>query len=151
MQQKIKEIEKKIRDFLAKLKVEAEVEGKSDGEEVWVDIEADEPALLIGKGGQTLHQLQHVVRLFINQGSDDFTYLTIDVNKYKTKQKEEVQEEALETIEKVKKQGQPQMLRPMSSYKRKIVHLVVKKEEGLESESVGEEPSRRVMIKVEEE
>ncbi len=151
MQQKIKEIEKKIRDFLAKLKVEAEVEGKSDGEEVWVNIEADEPAPLIGKGGQTLRQLEHVVRLLINQSSEDFTYLTIDINRYKAKQKEEVQKEALETIDKVREKNQPQMLSPMSSYERKMVHLVVKEEEGLESESVGEEPGRRVMIKVEEE
>ena len=148
MEKKIKQIEKLVRDLLAKMSLSAKTKAKSDGRSIWLDVESDEPGMLIGREGETLFDLQYVVRLIANRKLKEFTYLTIDINGYRQKQQEQVEIEVSRAVQIVRKVRRSQLLSPMPASSRRVAHLIIKEEEGLESQSVGEEPSRRVIIKI---
>jgi spoIIIJ-associated protein len=149
MEEKINLIEKTVKNLLEKLQYDNELLVKSDGQSVWVQINVEEPGLLIGKSGYTLADLQHLIRVIVNRKIGEFTYLTVDVNDYKLSQKEEAEKEALEAISEVKQNQQSAALSPMNAFQRKVAHIAIK-EAGLISQSVGQEPSRRVVIKYRE-
>jgi spoIIIJ-associated protein len=148
MEKEIREIEKLARDLLAKLDFSVEAKAKSDGRSVWLDVESAEPGMLIGREGETLSDLQYLIRLIVNRQLKDFIYLTVDINSYRQKQQQQVEREASQAIETVRGAHRSQLLPPMPAASRRIVHLIVKEEEDLESQSVGEEPNRRVLIKI---
>ncbi len=151
MEKKIKTVEKLARDLLSKLNLSGEAEAKSDGQSILLDIELSDPGILIGRNGQTLSDLQYLLRLMTNHQLGEFTYLTIDINGYRQRQKEQVEEEAARVIELVRETRRAQLLSPMPAACRKVVHVLIKEEEGLGTQSVGEDPNRRVLIRIEEE
>jgi len=151
MEEKIKAIEKLGRDLLAKLRVSAETSVKTDGRSVLFEVELAEPGPLIGRDGQTLSDLQYLFRLMVNRRLGDFTYLTVDINSYRRRQREQVEQEVARAIELVRTTRRSQLLSPMPAASRRIVHMMVKKEKDLDTQSVGQEPSRRVIIKINQE
>jgi len=150
MEEKIKTIEKLTRDLIKRLELEAEILAKSDGQNILLDIQLDDPAILIGKGGQTMADLQHLIRMIINRKYGEITYLSIDVNSYRQRQQDQVEEITQKTIDLVRKTNRSQLLSPMPAISRKMAHLLVKEETDLETQSIGDEPNRRVLIKVKE-
>lgn len=151
MEEKIKIVEKLGRDLLARLQIPAEISVKGDGRSILFDIELPEPGILIGRGGQTLSDFQYLFRLMVNSKLGDFTYLTVDVNNYRQRQEEQIEQEVVRTIRLVKTTQRSQLLSPMPAANRRIVHILVKEEGGLETQSVGQDPNRRVIIKFSQE
>ena len=151
MEEKIKIIEKLGRDLLTKLQIPAETEVKSDGRSILLDIELPDPGILIGRAGQTLSDFQYLLRIMVNRKLGDFTYLTVDVNNYRQRQKDQIEQEVVQAIRLVKTTQRSQILSPMPPANRRVVHILVKEEDELETESVGQDPNRRVLIKVSQE
>jgi spoIIIJ-associated protein len=144
---KIKIIEGVSSGFFSSLGFESEAEVREDPETgFWVNIEIDEPGVLIGKGGQNLADIQHLLRLMINKKLGEFVYLSVDINNYKKAQEEEAKKIADKAIKEVLELGEAKVLNPMSSYMRKLIHIEVKNEPRLTSRSIGEDLNRRVMI-----
>ena len=148
MEEKIKTIEKLSRDLLSRLGLSAQAKAVSDGQTVLLKVELDEPGILIGKSGETLAEFQYLLRLLTNRKLGEFTYLTVDVNDYQQRQQEQTEQQVIRAMRIVKRTSGSQLLEPMSASLRKIVHLKITDEADLETQSVGEEPNRRVLIKV---
>lgn len=149
---KTKEIEKIVCGFWDKLGYQVDVKVQEQEGNFVVDIMPEDEktiSLLIGYRGENLFACQHLLRLVARKKLGEEIRLTLDVNKYRQKQSESLEEFAKFIAEKVKKTKRVELLRPMSAYERRIVHLVVSKIDGLITQSVGEEPNKRVMIKVE--
>jgi spoIIIJ-associated protein len=72
---------------------------------------------------------------------------TVDVNGYRDDQRQIIIDRAQEVIEEVRNRKEAIELSPMNSYERRIVHMEVSKHSDIESESIGEEEERRVVIK----
>jgi len=149
MRNKLKEIEKNIKDFLKQLGWEVDVNLEISEKIVYARIQADEPSLLIGKGGETLNALQHLLRLIINKKIGEFVNLVVDINDYKDKQRILLENDCLKKAKYVKKTGKEIALRPMNSFERRIVHLALKNVSGVVSVSEGEGKNRRVVIRPE--
>ncbi len=111
-----------------------------------LNIEAEDPAVLIGHRGDGLYALQHILRLLlIRQGHD--TSVVVDVGGYRQRAEEQLKDTARSKAEEVRATGRLAVLSPMTSYERRLVHMVVTEFDDLVTESLGEGGNRRVMIK----
>jgi spoIIIJ-associated protein len=102
---------------------------------------------LIGPRGVTLEALQELARLAVFRQTGYPSRLLLDIGGYRTTRRNELAAVARNAIERVREHGQPVRLEPMSAFERKCVHDVINATEGVESESEGEEPNRRIMVR----
>ena len=112
-----------------------------------VNITSTNSGLLIGRFGQTLLELQYLLRMVANKAVGERVTLTVDVENYKANKTRELEELAVSVAENVSKSGYPQTLRPMNSYERKIIHQALNDFPGVETNSVGDEPARCIEVK----
>lgn len=102
---------------------------------------------LIGHRGATLEALQELSRLAIYRRTGEPSRLLLDVGGFRAARRKELIAVAKNAIEKVKRYGEPVRLEPMTAFERKCIHDVINATAGVESESEGVEPSRRVVIR----
>lgn len=101
---------------------------------------------LVGQRGATLEALQELTRLAIFRRTGSPSRLLLDVGGYRAARRKELGAMAKNAVEKVKEYGEPVRLDPMSAFERKCIHDVINALPGVESESEGVEPSRRVVV-----
>ncbi|GAB7049304.1 single-stranded DNA-binding protein [Catenuloplanes indicus JCM 9534] len=102
---------------------------------------------LVGQRGATLEALQELTRLAIFRATGTPSRLLLDVGGYRNARRKELAAVARNAIEKVREHGEPVRLEPMSAFERKCVHDVINAASGVESESEGVEPSRRIVVR----
>jgi spoIIIJ-associated protein len=102
---------------------------------------------LVGTRGATLEALQELARLAVFRQTGSPSRLLLDVGGYRTNRRKELGAIAKNAAEKVKEFGEPVRLEPMSAFERKCVHDVINALAGVESESEGVEPSRRIVVR----
>lgn len=110
---------------------------------VAIDTESER---LVGKDGEVLEALQELARLVVMTETGNRSRLMVDVAGYRGKRRAELVAMAKDAIAEVSESGEPVRMSPMNAYERKIVHDEVAAA-GLLSESEGEPPSRRVVVK----
>ncbi len=159
---KIKEI---TEQFFQKMTLNAVVEDKSttlELEEILKDdknkkengrdvidlsIKVDDPQILIGERGQTLAEVQRILRMFLNKKMSADFYLNLDINDYKKKKIEYLKGLAHDLADEVASSKEPKILAPMSSFERRIIHAELASRTDIKTASEGEEPYRKVVIK----
>jgi len=102
---------------------------------------------LVGARGVTLEALQELTRLAVFRQTGTPSRLLLDVAGYRAARRKELAAMAKNAAEKVKEYGEPVRMEPMSAFERKCVHDVINALAGVESESEGTEPSRRVVVR----
>ncbi|WSN11201.1 single-stranded DNA-binding protein [Micromonospora sp. NBC_01699] len=102
---------------------------------------------LVGQRGATLEALQELTRLAVFRQTGTPSRLLLDVGGYRANRRKELAAVAKNAVEKVKEHGEPVRLEPMSAFERKCVHDVVNAISGVESESEGVEPNRRIIVR----
>lgn len=111
-----------------------------------VDVEGPKLEFMVGQEGEILAALQELTRLAVLRRTQRWVRITIDVNGFKAQRREALVALARSTAERVAQSGQSEELEPMTAFERKVVHDIVAGVEGVASESVGEEPNRRVIL-----
>jgi len=123
------------------------VEGEKEAvDSVVVNIEGDDLGILIGRRGQTLSCLQFIVRLIVGQQMKDWVPIIIDVEGYKQRRYQALQDFARQMAEQVKTRETPFTLEPMPAYERRIIHLALADYPDVITESIGQGEARRVVI-----
>ncbi len=112
-----------------------------------VDIKGDNLNFLIGYRGTSLDGLQHLLSLALFKEFDTWPILIVDVNDYRAKKKESLEELAKSFIDRVRFFKEDAEMAPMSSYDRKQIHEFITGYDDVTSSSVGEGADRRVVIK----
>ena len=102
---------------------------------------------LVGQRGATLEALQELTRLAIFRATGSPSRLLLDIGGYRASRRKELTAVARNAVEKVKEHGDVVRLEPMSAFERKCVHDVVNAIAGVQSESEGVEPSRRIVVR----
>ena len=102
---------------------------------------------LIGTRGATLEALQELSRLAVYRQTGEPSRLLLDVGGFRAARRKELVAVAKNAAEKVKQHGESVRLEPMSAFERKCVHDVINALSGVESESEGVEPSRRIVVR----
>ena len=127
---------------------EAEIdEYEGDEGEIILDVVGEDLASLIGRHGKTLDAFQFLVTSITNKKLGFRVPVTVDVEGYKNRRREKVETIAHNAAKKALRQGYEVHLRPMSPYERRIVHLVLKGDDRVETFSEGVDPNRYVVVK----
>ncbi len=101
---------------------------------------------LVGRNGKVLDALQELTRLAVTRETGERSRLMLDVAGFRAARKAELVEQAQAAIAEAQRTAAPVRMEPMTPFERKVVHDVVA-EAGLISESEGDEPARRVVIR----
>ena len=141
---------KEIKDFFEKLlslaKIKSTVSVIEEGSTTKVEIktvdEKDGNAL-IGRGGEVVGALEQILKAVFKKEKNQNFFL--DVNGYLKAEEEKLKKEALELARWVKDTKKEALLGPLSARKRRVVHLFLK-DKGVATQSIGEEPDRKIII-----
>jgi spoIIIJ-associated protein len=107
--------------------------------------------LLLGRNGQTLYALQHLVNLIANRGRDDRGRVVLDVQGFRRQRERELEDLARRTASQVKETGDEVALDSLLPHERRVVHLALKDDPDIETYSVGDEPRRTLVVALREE
>ena len=144
MTEKIKNI---TEEFFQKASFDVEVNVSKEENTFRIKLKSDEPQTLIGVNGQTLAEIQKLLRSVIKHSVLEEIFIDLDVNSYKQKKAEYLKGIALEAANEVFLSQKEKVLFPMSSYERRIVHMQLLNRSDVKTESIGEDPNRRIVIK----
>ncbi len=143
-------IKKTTKELLEKMGFEGvviETEKQENPPHFIVSIKVDDASRLIGQSGSNLNDLQRILRLLAAKKDPDAPPLLLDVNGYREKREQFLKELSKEIAEQVVRDKKSVMLQPMSSYERRIIHVELAGRSDVVTESIGEEPERRVIIR----
>jgi spoIIIJ-associated protein len=101
---------------------------------------------LIGRKGERLSALQHLVNLMLSRRMGAWTRVLVDVEDYRGRRERQLREIALRAAEHVTETGKMIQLEPMPALERRWVHLALREHAQVATQSIGEEPQRRVVI-----
>lgn len=113
-----------------------------------LSIAAENQAVLIGRKGESLTAFQTLFNVILKHQDPSAPFITIDIAGYKKERIEKVMRIAEDTAKKVRDYGREQEMRPMNAFERRIVHTVLAEIPELETESIGEDPNRKVIIRL---
>ena len=138
-------------DYLEALLDIADLDGDIDidveGSRAAVSIVGADLSKLVGEDGATLEALQELTRLAVTRETGARSRLMLDIGGHRARRREELAALAQRTAQEVRSSGEPARLAPMTPFERKVVHDAVAEVEGVVSESEGEEPARRVVVR----
>ena len=126
--------------------VETQIVFDEDAAEMSIDLIGDDMGILIGKRGQTLDSLQYLTGLAVNKYSDSYIRVKLDIENYRERRMETLENLALNIAKKVKRTRRPMDLEPMNPYERRIIHSTLQNDRYVITSSEGEEPYRHVVV-----
>jgi len=144
--------EETVSKLLYHMKMEAQVSAhyqESDREDrrtIHVDVRGDDLSILIGRRSETLNAFQYVASLMVGKEVQQWVQLVVDVEGYRSRRESQLRRMARRMAEQALKTGRRQVLEPMSSNERRIIHLELREHPAVTTESVGEDPHRKVTI-----
>jgi spoIIIJ-associated protein len=101
---------------------------------------------LIGRKGERLSALQHLVNLMLSRRMDAWTRVLVDVEDYRGRRERQLVEIARRAAERVGETGKMLQLEPMSALERRWIHIALRDNPDVATQSIGEEPNRRVIV-----
>jgi len=119
---------------------------EKDNEKVRFQINGGNSSVLIGKKGQNLEATQYIIDKIINRHSEKRVLVEVDVEDYFQKRKEKLVQLAERLAEKVKKTRKPSTLKQMNIQERRIIHLALKKDRSIRTQSIGDGYYRKLVI-----
>jgi spoIIIJ-associated protein len=141
------------RDLLERMRIRArvtaryiEAEDAADQRLIMVEIQGDDLSILIGRRSETLNALQYITSLIVGKELGQWTPLMIDVQGYRSRRERQLRQLARRMAEQAMATGRRQVLEPMPANERRVIHLELRDHPQVTTESVGEEPGRKVTI-----
>lgn len=142
-----------VNELLVKMRVRAQVktsymeatEGRNE-KTVLVEIMGDDLSILIGKRSETLNALQYISSLIISKELGEWVPTMIDVQGYRSRRERQLRQLANRMAEQAVHTGRRQTLEPMPANERRIIHLELRENTSVVTESVGDDPNRKVTI-----
>ncbi len=141
------EIKKETKIFFDTAAFDVDIEVVPKEEVFLINIKTKEPKVLIGERGQTLIEIQHLLRILLRKKIENEFLIELDINDYKKRKEEALREVARDVADEVVFYKKEKILPPMSSYERRIIHVSLKDRDDIETESMDEGKERRVVVK----
>jgi spoIIIJ-associated protein len=135
-----------LKEMLNRMGIDAEVESRFVDGSTHLDILTENPALLIGKHGQTLDAIERLLNCIVNKASLVQKRVFVDTEGYRERREERLIEMARQMAEQVKYTNREIILAPMSARDRRIIHVALKEDDVVSTYSQGEGDMRRVVI-----
>jgi spoIIIJ-associated protein len=141
-----------LSQMLRHLDIEAEIElswleDEEDGDRpLNLNVVGDDLGILIGRNGETLASIQYLIRLMVNQELHRWKNIVIDIDSYKQRRAEQLNQMAQRLAEQVVASGRPASLEPMPASERRLVHMALRNHQQVYTASTGEDQRRKVQI-----
>ena len=142
-----------VEELLAKMMIQARVtvhmgepEDARDRAAVWVDVRGDDLSILIGPKAETLNALQYIAGLIVSKEVGRSVPLVVDVEGFRMRRLQPIRQLARRMADQAVRTGRRQVLEPMPASERRIIHIELRNNPNVTTESVGEEPRRKVTI-----
>ena len=113
-----------------------------------VEIQGDDLSILIGRRSETLNALQYISSLIVGKELGEWVPMMIDVQGYRARRERQLRQIARRMAEQAIHTGKRQVLEPMPANERRIIHMELHDHPQVITESLGEEPNRKVTISV---
>jgi spoIIIJ-associated protein len=139
-----------LQELLGHMGLEAEVTVQT-GDTSKLDVRGQEHekeslGALIGRKGERLSALQHLVNLMLSRRLGEWTRVLVDVEDYRGRRERQLREIATRAADRVRESGKMLQLEPMPALERRWIHLALRENTDVATQSIGEEPHRRVVI-----
>lgn len=139
-------VRNKTSKLLEYMDIDGEVRANIEGNIVMVKLHVNNPSILIGHQGENLNAVQHIINRIVNRGERDLPVIVIDVQNYRVKRLQELENLAKKAAFSVLKYKKKFVLPAMTSEDRKIIHNKIKEFNGVVSYSQGREGERSVVV-----
>ena len=141
-----------VSDFLTQLGLDAEIEISMQTEEdvnyIAVKLIGENLSELIGFHGKVFDSVQNILGLIISKDESLSEYrLLLEINDYRKEREEYLKEYAQRAADEVKMNQSSLEMPPMKPFERRIVHMVLKSDTDITTESIGEGADRRIVVK----
>lgn len=151
MEKGVKLAKELTEELLSKLDIKAKIDTSEQDAAIHIGVEGEDLGILIGYHGENLEAVQLILGLMINKklGGEEWVPVNLDIGEWR-KERYEVLRSMVDKAEMELKENRESVeLPPMSASQRRMVHVLLSDYKGITSESVGEEPNRKVIIKKE--
>lgn len=135
-----------VQDVLDLMDLDADIDVEIRDSDVSLDIKGEDLGILIGRHGATLDALQFLTNLAASKQTGNKTRIVVDVEGYRRRREEMLFRMAERAADRVRRSQRSVALEPMSPQERRIVHLALKDNAYVVTQSEGEEPYRKVVI-----
>ncbi len=145
--EEIKKIIKEIFYFIdSYIRVEFLIE---EDKILFIDVKMKEPQVLIGEKGQTLIEIEKILKIVARKKTEKPIFLNLDINGYKRRKADYLKDIAQEAADEVFITGVEKKFPPMSAFERRIIHTTLSERKNIITESSGEGEERRVVVRKE--
>ena len=139
-------VERYLKGLLDAMGIEADIEiTERDNGGLVANLSGPAMGAVIGRRGETLDAIQHLVNYSVNRGSEKM-HISVDAEGYRSKREESLVRLAEKMAAKAVKYKRSMALEPMNSYERHVIHTALQNYEGVSTASTGVEPNRRVVV-----
>ena len=139
-----------LRGLLEHMGVECTIDVKPrEGGGLDITLDGSNMGAVIGRRGETLDAIQHLVNYAVNRGSEKHMHISVDAEGYRSKREDSLVHLAQKMAAKAIKYKRSMALEPMNSYERHVIHTALQDYEGVSTSSIGTEPNRRVVVNYE--
>ena len=135
-----------LKDVFSCMGMEIDIDIVREEKIMKVTLTGDNMGLIIGKHGDTLDALEHLVSLAVNRGDGDYVKVILDTENYREKRKATLVRLAENLASSISETKKKITLEPMSSNERRIIHATLQNNDRVDTYSIGEEPYRKVVI-----
>ncbi len=135
-----------LTEMIALMGLEATVEVRSGGETARLNVAGDDLGALIGRRGEKLASLQHIVNLIVGRKAGQHHRVSIDVENYRGRREEQLRDVADRAAKRVIQTGKIIQLEAMPAMERRVVHMALLENGRVRTQSVGVEPNRRIVV-----
>src|SRR3990167_3454249 len=144
--EKVEESINILQRLLDYMGIDARVDGEEKEDLIHLTIFSDYSGILIGRRGETLDSLEHLVDRIVNRKFENRVSIIVDTEGYRESRREELNSLAKRIAQQVKMTGKPAVVASMRARDRKIIHIALKDDEEVETMSEGEGFERKVII-----
>jgi len=137
------EVLKKIVDLIT---TDAKIAVQQENKKIKYNVKGGNTAVLIGKKGQTLEAIQYIVEKIVNKKSREKIRIHVDIEGYLENRRINLERLSTRLAEKSKRIGKPVTIGQLNSYDRRVVHLVLKKDSDVRTQSIGDGFYRKLVI-----
>jgi spoIIIJ-associated protein len=141
-----------VTKLLELMHLKAEVSARYDAPDregrksVCVEISGKDLGVLIGRRGETINAFQRIAALIVSKEMSRWVRLSVDVEGHRSRREQQLRRMARQLAQQVAQTGRRQSLEPMPANERRIVHMELQNHADVKTNSIGEDPQRKVMI-----
>ena len=146
MEEEVEIARELTKELAIRMGVEVEVEGVLKEGIFYIDVRGDQKGVLIGKHGRTLDSLQIIVNRMVNKRLKAVAKVALDVDDYRKRRADSLMEMAVRLGEKARRMGRTITAGPFNARERRIIHVALRDDPLLKTESLGEGELKKIAI-----